>query len=230
MVPKGPDDIALLSAAARSLFKGPVGLGVNDPRAAQPDLYPAEAAYVVGARPERKQEFAAGRSAARQAMIDLGGVQAPVPAASDRSPIWPEGLVGSITHAQSVCVAVVSKDARSIGIDLETTDPLDADLISTICSDAELARIAGRAQQTLAKLIFCAKEAAYKAQYPLTKALFGFEYFDVTLNLKECTFRATFTASAGEFDQGAVLHGKFAQVAGHFLTAVTLDGPLTTGT
>lgn len=225
MLSRGPKETELLKAAATALFEVPVGVGATDPRLGDLSIYPSEVAHIAQARPARQREFSAGRKAARAAMADFDLPQAAVPMAPDRAPIWPAGVAGSITHSQSQCLAVVTRHAQSIGIDLEEARPLDQQLQSVICSPQELARIAGPKQDMLAKLIFCAKEAAYKAQYPLTKTLLGFDHFDVTLHLEKFAFEAIYQRPAGAFQAGDKLEGRFAQLADHFVTAVTI-GPL----
>ena len=70
----------------------------------------------------------------------------------------------------------------------------------------------------LATVIFCAKEAVYKAQYPATGLLFGFDRLHVTLGVG--VFSARFLAATGPIAAGVVWTGRFAQVAGHVITAI----------
>lgn len=198
---------------------------VTDPQRFDTSLMPSEVSAVTTAQPQRKTEFVAGRRAARRAMADLGLPPAPVPAGPDRAPIWPKGLIGSISHTKLVCVAAVARAqaARAVGIDVEAATPLEEELIPSICTGAEAARISGSHQQMLAKRIFSAKEAAYKAQYPLTQTLIGFEGFEVTLDLENSAFTAIFTAQTGGFPKGAALNGHSVEVAGNFLSLVVID-------
>src|SRR5690606_967724 len=53
-------------------------------------LWPVEHAAISHAVPRRQREFAAGRTAARAAMSQLGWPPSAVPSAPDRSPIWPD--------------------------------------------------------------------------------------------------------------------------------------------
>ena len=198
---------------------------VTDPQRFDKSLMPSEVGAICNALPKRKTEFVAGRRAARRAMADLDVAPAPVPAGPDRAPIWPDGVIGSISHTDLVCVAVVAHEtsARAIGVDVEAATPLEADLLSRICNEDEVARIAGPDQLTYAKLVFSAKEAAYKAQYPLTQTLIGFDGFDVTLDLEKHAFTATFTEDTGIFEAGMALQGKFAEAEGHFLSSVVIE-------
>ena len=87
----------------------------------QADLWPEEAAYVANAVEKRRREFACGRHFARRCFRALGRPDGPLPANPDRSPRWPDGLVGSITHTDTYCAAAVARadDIAGIGIDVE---------------------------------------------------------------------------------------------------------------
>ncbi len=166
-----------------------VAWGVAD--MGEEDLFPEEAAAMTRARPARVAEFAGGRLAARRAMARLGLARAPIPMGADRAPVWPDGIVGSISHAQGLCLAVVARaqDFLSLGIDVEGDAPLATDLIPEICLPEELAPLPKSARPALAKRLFSAKEAAYKAHYPLASQVFGFH--GLAVNLTEG--RAVFT-------------------------------------
>lgn len=217
-----PDKLAQVQAIIATLLPAEVAVAVTDPLAQPDDVFGPEAAHLAKAVPKRRREFAAGRLAARQAMAALGHVYSPVFAGTDRAPIWPAGLHGSISHSDTLCAAAITKAPLSIGLDMEPFTPLSEALLPSICSDAESARIAGPDQARLAKLIFSAKEAAYKAQYPITVEVFGFHHFDVLLDADAQTFKATFTQSVGAFATGKTLHGRFAQALDHIVTAVTI--------
>jgi 4'-phosphopantetheinyl transferase EntD len=177
-----------IEAALRDMLGPSVAVAVTDPRAQVDDLLPDEQAHIARAIPKRRFEFAAGRRAARQALAQLGLPPSPIPQAADRAPIWPEGVVGSITHCDTLCIAAVAPQNlyRSLGIDIEPATPLTADLHEVICTAPErhyLASLPAEARGLEAKRIFCAKEAFYKAQYPLTLNRLGFQ--DVTLEFSQ---------------------------------------------
>ena len=65
-----------------------------------PDLPADEALSIVNAVPRRYLEFATGRECARRAMAALGHATASIPRAQDRVRMWPDDLVGSITHTE----------------------------------------------------------------------------------------------------------------------------------
>ena len=146
----------------------------------EPDLLlPAEAAYLGRAVPTRAQEFAAGRLCARRAMAEFGIADFPIKVADDRQPIWPDLLVGSITHTVGFCAAVVAERQRiaALGLDSEGVGDVNVEIWPRICVPSETAwvRSLPAPQQAAAvSLIFSAKEAFYKCQYPLVRERLDF--------------------------------------------------------
>jgi 4'-phosphopantetheinyl transferase EntD len=140
---------------------------------------PEEAQIVARAVPKRLGEFAAGRLCARSALKRFGIASFPVLAAHDRQPLWPAGLVGSITHTQGFCAAVIGELTRfaGLGLDTEKADAVSPKLCPSICVAEELAWIESLpAEERIraATLVFAAKEAFYKCQYPSTAEWLNF--------------------------------------------------------
>jgi len=202
----------------RGLLPPGCGVGWTDPGAEYP-LLAGEA--LPGAVPTRLREFAAGRAAARMAMASLGLPALPVPQGGDRAPVWPAGLNGSITHTRTACLAAVTAQRTSLGIDLEKASPLSADLWPLVLSPDERAMADRDPEPGLrAKMVFCAKEAAYKAQYRITGQLYGFDGMAVVFDAG--TFAATFTAPVGRFAAGDQVTGRIVQTGGHILAVAAI--------
>jgi len=223
----GEGHFALAADLTTSVFPSGIAVAARDPRLLPDAADPTEDGAVRGAVPRRRAEFHAGRAAARAAMVTLGLPPLPVPSDVDRTPIWPDGIVGSISHCKSVCVAVLGHSGKwaSLGVDLEEDTDLAADLIDLVCVKAEqtwLATLDTRRRGLMAKLIFCAKEATYKAQYPLTGALFGFDHLEVNIDVAEAQFTARFLAPAGDIPAGTLVRGRYAHAAGVLVTGVAL--------
>jgi 4'-phosphopantetheinyl transferase EntD len=145
-----------------------------------------EAACLGRAGPKRAREFAAGRQCARAALLQLGVVGWDLAVRPDRTPAWPDGIVGSISHTTGFCAAAVghSRDCRSIGLDVEIDRRVTAELHSQFLTSAEQVRLNGRPPEMadrLATLIFSAKEAFYKAQYPMTAEWLEFADLEIRL-------------------------------------------------
>lgn len=127
----------------------------------------------------RRAEFIAGRLAAAESMRRVGVVDGGVLGrTSDGAPAWPDGITGSISHHSGVACAVVSADARGLGVDIA---PLlsDARLVAVTrrcLSEAERSRWPESREVTV---IFAAKESIYKAAQPLVGRYIGFDEADV---------------------------------------------------
>jgi 4'-phosphopantetheinyl transferase EntD len=163
---------ATLSTTIASLFpSGVVAAELRAPGDASL-LLPGEAESVSNAVPERIQEFAAGRLCARRALARFDVTDFPVRVARDRQPMWPPFLVGSITHTVGLCAAAVAERARviALGLDSEVVGAVKTHLWPSICAAAEMAWIDTLHPDERAEavaMIFSAKEAFYKCQYPL---------------------------------------------------------------
>ncbi|HEV7710104.1 MAG TPA: 4'-phosphopantetheinyl transferase superfamily protein [Asanoa sp.] len=145
-------------------------------------LFPGEADAVAGAVDSRRREFATGRLCAREALRALGLPAAPLPRGDGGPPVWPPGVVGSVTHCAGYRGAAVARASAlaSLGIDAEPDEPLPAGVLDLVADEAELAGLPGGGP-CWDRLLFCAKEALYKAWYPLTRRWLGFEEAWVTL-------------------------------------------------
>ena len=211
-------DLARLTALARSLLPASAAVAAADPRAA----LPRDPDTPSGALPKREREFASGRAAARAALATLGYPAARIPMSADRAPCWPQGATGSITHSATACLAAAARmtDLTALGLDLEPDRPLAEDLWDTVLLPAERAALPGSDAGRQAMLIFSAKEAAYKAQFPLSRCLFGFDMLQVSV--APGMFTATFRHPAGPFAAGSQLTGRWGRGEGHILAAVAL--------
>jgi 4'-phosphopantetheinyl transferase EntD len=184
MLPPEYDNPAELSAELRALF--PPGVIATEllGKAPRSLLTPAELNFIAHCAEKRIHDFTAGRACAHRALRALGIVDFSLLSGQKREPLWPQSIVGSITHTNGYAAAVVARrrDVRSLGIDCEVVDSVDEHLWSRICTASELQRLHAlpppeRPRQ--AALIFAAKEAFYKCQFPLSCAWVGFEDVDI---------------------------------------------------
>lgn len=159
----------------------PVELAVvHASEAAQHPLHPAEFGLLPErTSPSRLLAFQLGRGAARLALARLGVSNLPVLRGEHRQPIWPEGVVGSITHASEYAVAVVGRkgDSGGIGIDLEAIRSVDG-LAEQVAYGEEKEYIEGLSEQARVgalMTLFSAKESIFKAFFPRVGKYFGFE-------------------------------------------------------
>jgi 4'-phosphopantetheinyl transferase EntD len=189
-----------------------------------PELYAEELAAVAGAVSSRRAEFGTARVLARRALARIGVAPAPLVAAEGRGPTWPSGSVGCIAHTHGHCAVVVGPrpPLRSIGIDVEVLRPLEPDVVDLVLTAPEKAWLmtqpaARRAD--LAMTFFCAKEAYYKCQHPLTRAFLEFGDVEVDLHPEDGTFDVRLLARPMP-PETARLRGRFAFENGRVLCGV----------
>jgi enterobactin synthetase component D len=150
-------------------------------------LLGGEREYIGRAVESRQREFAAGRVLARGLLAELGHPGfAIVREKEGRLPVWPEGIVGSISHSDELCMAVVAEAGRyrGVGVDLEPDEPVQQDIERVVLKDGEHQWV-GRGEDDergrRCRMVFSAKEAVYKAFYPTTRTFWSFQ--DVTLEM-----------------------------------------------
>jgi 4'-phosphopantetheinyl transferase EntD len=188
-------------------------------------LYPEEQAAVARAVPKRRAEHAAGRACAREALAALGRPAGPIPRdeADHGAPVWPYGVVGSITHCDGYRAAAVASagDVLALGIDAEPDGPLPEGVLDAVHSTPEeraaLSDLtASDPQIHWDRLLFSAKETVYKAWYPYHHRMLGFEEAELLLG------RAPF----GSDPAAPGLAARAPRVCGTFTARVLLPGPL----
>jgi len=192
-------------------------------------LHAEELAAIEGASPGRRREFAGGRECARRALRMLGVDAVPLPAGADGAPVWPRGVVGSITHKGSYRAAAVARarDLAGLGIDAELDAPLRDGVLQRVASQRELDEVerlrAERPETRWDRLLFSAKEAAMKAAYPLVGDASAIGLVDVRFEESSSVFEAVVapgsgreTAVAGTWEcrSGLLLVGASAAPAG----------------
>nr|WP_230417009.1 4'-phosphopantetheinyl transferase superfamily protein [Micromonospora tarapacensis] len=202
---------------------------------AEPDdwigqLYATEAAC-LGERAvqSRRRDFTAGRVCARRAMATLGLPPAAVPAAADRSPVWPAGVVGTITHTRDYCAAAVarSSEIRAVGMDAERHKELSPGVRRLIClpeEDEWCARLPPGISWSA--VIFSAKETVYKVWHPIVGHWLDFRDALVRVDPDAGTFTARIAparvAAATATHPPSLVTGRFAVDDGLVRTAATL--------
>jgi 4'-phosphopantetheinyl transferase EntD len=164
-------------------------------------LHGSDAVFVLPSSPEaksrlpqalrhaahkRQHEFLAGRWCAEQALQCLGAGSTEIGMAEDRAPIWPDGIVGSITHTAGFAAAAVAwtADVAGLGVDSERIiDPAAARDIAGICMIDEETLFeapAGRSFCEFCTFVFSAKEAVFKCLFPLTRKFLEFSDVRIT--------------------------------------------------
>ena len=152
---------------------------------------------------KRRTEFFLGRLAASRALQAIGVTPRPVLKAKSREPLWQEGFVGAITHkADTACAVVAPKDmACGVGVDLESLHPPVRFSIATkVCTDREQAWLAEAPDEKdkRLKMIFSAKEAGFKAFFPIQQIYLGYQDAELSWSEETRNFVGVLRKGAGD--------------------------------
>ena len=153
---------------------------------------------------KRRHEHAAGRHCAGVALARLGRPAATVGRGPSREPLWPRGVVGSITHCDGYCAAAVARrsEVAAIGIDAEPNESLPHEVPAVVLVPEEYVWIERlrRSQPAVSwdRLVFSAKESIFKAWYPSAQRWLGFEDAVVTVDPEHAVFHARLRVPAPE--------------------------------
>lgn len=168
---------AMEALAAPGLMLGHRLISPGDEQA----LLDAEAASITSPVVALRRASGAARIVARQLLAQLGHSGVPLPRGASGAPVWPESIAGSLAHDDQVAVAAVGmkRDLHGVGIDVEPAVALPPDMLRLVATPQELRRIAD--DPLRGKLLFAAKEAVYKAVYPLDRVFLEFGDIEVDL-------------------------------------------------
>jgi 4'-phosphopantetheinyl transferase EntD len=219
----------MIDALIRGVFPPGVAVAWARLEDAPSELFAEEEACVARAVPKRRREFSHGRGCARRALAELGIAPGPLLVGAAREPVWPEGVVGSITHDRELSIAVAARSSEyaGIGVDVEPDEPLEPGVASRIWSAEEARAARTRAAvplESAPKLVFAAKEAVYKCQFAVTRSYVGFQDVSVEFDAREVasagTFTARFNASFGSLSSGFRCDGEWRRAHAKLLAAV----------
>lgn len=205
-------------------------------------LHPAEAELSAGYAERRRTEFAAVRVCARTALGDAGFAPAPIVKGARGAPVFPAGAVGALTHTEGLRAAAIARgaDIRGVGLDAEPHGPLPDGVLRAVSLPTERAWVGALLDAEpglrVDRLLFTAKEATYKAWFPLTRRWLGFEDAEIRFEVSDIahgdtgprssgTFRSRILVDTGVVDGGAPLEelrGRWIVDAGFVVAAVTV--------
>jgi 4'-phosphopantetheinyl transferase EntD len=175
----------------------PAGVLIGHRRIAMGDehaLLQAEAASFTTCALKVRRQSGAARSVARTLLRALGEPTTALPRSASGAPVWPFGIVGSIAHDHEVAVATVVRSGRlrSLGIDIEPADALPRALVPIVATATERARYGAAVLE--GRILFCAKEAVFKALYPLCGSFLDFHDIEIDLDARSALVRGVHSA------------------------------------
>lgn len=193
-------------------------------------LFPQEAAIIADAVPKRRHEFTTARWCARTALGKLGLAALPIVAGQRGEPLWPNQIVGSITHTTGYRAAAVARSSQilTVGIDAEPNEPLPVGVFESISLPEErrhIGKLDTAAGVSWDRLLFSMKESVYKAWYPITHRWLDFGEASVRVDPDGGTFTAgllggPFRAAGARI---AAFDGRWVARGGLLVTAVSVE-------
>lgn len=149
----------------------------------------AEQQLVSRAVDSRKSDFGDARWCAHE-LLRSAGKDAPILRADKGMPLFPAGIVGTLSHTKGLRCAMVGdvNDWQSVGLDVEKAEPLSGGVFHSVTSTTErwaLSRLAGsaRCENLLGTVLFSAKESVYKSWFPLTGRFLDFDEAELSLDI-----------------------------------------------
>ena len=186
----------------------------------------------------RRAQFADTRACARKALSELTGCDhssTGIVRGERGVPVFPEGVVGSLTHTTDFRAAVVADGTlfASVGLDVEVAQPLpsgvgevvltarDRDQVGVVmgrcgtgsglsCSDSDVNALVGT-------VIFSAKESVYKSWFPVVGVFLDFSQAVIELRC-DGSFVAHIDSDVGVVPRLPTIEGRWAIVAGYVVT------------
>lgn len=130
----------------------------------------------------RQAEHLAGRLAAKLAISSLGAsVNSTIPIGENGEPIWPQGVVASISHTSNLAMCCASLATRQafVGIDIENiiSSEVASDISNVVLNLKErfIVDSTNLEFEIGVTLCFSAKESLFKALYKYVKNYFDFQ-------------------------------------------------------
>jgi 4'-phosphopantetheinyl transferase EntD len=193
-------------------------------------LFPEEEKIIAHAVKARRRDYATVRSCARACLQRLGYPPVPILPGVGGAPTWPAGIRGSMTHCAGYAAAAVGSISRfsAIGIDAEPDAPLPDGVLDLVATPAEQDHLAviqlGPDGPHWDRLLFSAKEAIYKAWFPLVGEWLDHQQAEIIFEPQDGTFAALLSRDGLIIDGRPIrrLHGRWIQDRGILLTAVVL--------
>ncbi len=194
------------------------------------ELYPEEEVLVERAVEKRRREFITARACAREALAELGQARRAILSGPKGEPLWPAGVVGSITHCDGyrACALARATDLTTLGVDAEPNLPLPDGLLGDIALPEEREALSELARHESAthwdRLLFSIKESIYKAWFPLAERWLGFEDALVSIDPRAQSFDARLLVAGPVLDEGELrgFRGRWLVADGLVMAAIAL--------
>lgn len=187
-------------------FPAFVGYAALTPETARDFVLSGQESALLGPRAvkKRRDEFFLGRAACNAALKSIG-IENPGPVLKGPSsePLWPRGILGALSHCPGIAVCAVCHDnmLRGLGIDIEELPgDMPQDVIRLVCTKKEMEWVGNEPYKM--KMIFSAKEAAFKAFFPSVRMYMDFKDAELQWDEKKAAFDARLLKKYIPFKEG----------------------------
>ena len=185
-------------------------------------LLPVELERSKTMAPRRLQSFCQGRDCARRALGDLGTSPTAIPVGSMREPIWPSGIVGSISHCDGFAIAAVARasELAGVGVDIEVQGNLEAGVRRLIATPDEARN--SPLDDADGRMLFSMKESVYKCIWPNLRRFVDFQEVEIEIGGAGAGTFQPHAADAGDRVLRRALRdvlGRYTSVGNYLLTA-----------
>lgn len=136
------------------------------------DCFQEDLTYCEKFNDGRRKEFLTGRSLVYQLMEKFKKSKEHIQIGSKKEPVFTLPFVASISHSKGFVIACANNQSIPIGIDTEHVNRVTENLYSKLFSSNEIELMAS--SDLSADVLFSAKEAFYKMQYPISQSYLDF--------------------------------------------------------
>ncbi|MCI2286167.1 4'-phosphopantetheinyl transferase superfamily protein [Colwellia sp. MSW7] len=178
---------------------------------------------------KRQSEYLCQGYVAVKALSKLGFTTYNVSTGKHREPIWPHGVLGSITHTNTsaFCTVALRKNVRYLGIDHENwISSMNVEEIKRSIINSQEDKLISQidlAYEQAFTLVFSAKESLFKALFPSLQCYFDFKDAQIIcIHMKNKTFIIKLTTTLSKtFKIGDIFYGSFTYNANSIQTLIT---------
>lgn len=131
-----------------------------------------------------RRRSGSARVLARRLLAAAGFAPVPLPRSQSGSPVWPQGVVGSLAHDDEVAVAALARTSAfaAIGIDVEPAVDLPGELVPLVTTSVERKTLS--AELVRSRVPFAVKEAVYKALHPIDGIFLDFHDIEIDVDAR----------------------------------------------
>jgi 4'-phosphopantetheinyl transferase EntD len=167
-----PERTLLVRQLRAMVRRHPVWLAAR--RIADGPVHPGERCLYVGVDEQTRRATSSGRLVCRELLRAMGVAPRPILRDDGGAPRWPIGIGGTLAHDDAFAVGLAWAGGPLLwGIDVEPPLPLPAEILDDVVITDDERRYTGD-DPVVARAVFCAKEAAFKATWPLHRRVLEF--------------------------------------------------------